>query len=211
LLLTIAKYYTPSGRLIQRDYANSGFYDYYTQGGLQRSSETPSEAPAGPKGPVSRTDTGRTVYGGGGISPDETVLPRIITPAQQRLINPIFAFALELTRGRLRGFEAYKVEGPIDYDRDLRETDFPVTDELYRAFESFVRSKPAYKTALAQLGRERSFIERQLRYDLATARYGTTTAVQVFNADDPQIGRAIVLMPRARDLALAARRVRNPS
>ena len=34
LLLTIAKYFTPSGRLIQRDYSNGGFYDYYTRGGL---------------------------------------------------------------------------------------------------------------------------------------------------------------------------------
>ncbi|MDQ2977564.1 MAG: S41 family peptidase, partial [Acidobacteriota bacterium] len=60
LLLTIAKYFTPSGRLIQRDYSNGGFYDYYTRGGL---SDTKPTTPLAPVGPESHTDTGRAVYG----------------------------------------------------------------------------------------------------------------------------------------------------
>lgn len=210
LMLTIAKYYTPSGRLIQRDYSNGGFYDYYTRGGSFRTER--KNEPAQPTGPESRTDTGRAVYGGGGIAPDETVEPRVITPAQQRLIDPIFAFALELTSGRIQGYDAYKVERPIDHGHDLKATDFPVTDALYKTFRDFVTSKPSYKVAAAQLDRERSFVERQLRYDLATAAYGTITAFQVFNVDDPQIARAVDVLPRARELALAARRAaRNPS
>jgi carboxyl-terminal processing protease len=39
LTLTSAKYYTPSGRLIQRDYTHGGFYDYYTRGGLTHDNE----------------------------------------------------------------------------------------------------------------------------------------------------------------------------
>ncbi|MBD0324820.1 MAG: hypothetical protein ICV68_00220, partial [Pyrinomonadaceae bacterium] len=78
-------------------------------------------------------------------------------------------------------------------------------------FKEFVISKPSYKTAAARLDRERAFIERQLRYELATAAYGSVTALQVFNADDPQIARSIDLLPRARELAQAARRARNPS
>jgi len=68
LTLTSAKYFTPSGRLIQRDYSNGGFYDYYTHGaGVGRD---PKRAPALPSGPEKKTDTGRAVYGGGGIMPD---------------------------------------------------------------------------------------------------------------------------------------------
>jgi carboxyl-terminal processing protease len=211
LMLTIAKYYTPSGRLIQRDYSNGGFYDYYTRGGSLRAEQ--QNARPQPSGPESRTDTGRTVYGGGGISPDETVGPRLITPAQQRLNDPIFAFALELTSGRAPAFDGYKVQRPIDYNHDLKATDFPVTDALFKAFKDFVAGKAQYKIPGAQLDRERAFIERQLRYELATAAYGTVAAFQVFNVDDPQIARAIDVLPRARELAQAARAklIRNPS
>jgi carboxyl-terminal processing protease len=208
LMLTIAKYYTPSGRLIQRDYSNSGFYDYYTNGGSYR---TENQTPPQPTGPESRTDTGRTVYGGGGITPDETIKPRVITTAQQRLIDPVFAFALELSRGRVAGFEQYKLQRPIDFRSDLKQTDFAVTDALYKAFKDFVANKTDYKLSPALLDRERAFVERQLRYELATAAYGTTTAFQVFNFDDPQIMRAIDLLPRARELAQTAQRARVPS
>ena len=78
LLLTIAKYETPSGRLIQRDYSNGNLYDYYTNGGTLRDETQPNK----PKGAESKTDTGRTVYGGGGIQPDEAVKPQTI-PAER--------------------------------------------------------------------------------------------------------------------------------
>lgn len=208
LLLTIGKYYTPSGRLIQRDYSNAGFYDYYTQGGLQRGVV---KAVTPPTGPESRTDTGRAVYGGGGITPDETVGPRVITPLEQRVTDPVFAFALELTAGRVPGFDSYKVLGPIQYRRDLKATDFPATDALFKAFKDFVASKPVFKVTPAQLDKERVYIERQLRYEVVTAAYGSITSFQVFNADDPQIGKAIDVLPRARDLALMAQSKRNPT
>jgi carboxyl-terminal processing protease len=210
LMLTIAKYYTPSGRLIQRDYSGSSFYDYYTSGGSLRAERQNEQAQQRPTGPESRTDTGRSVYGGGGIMPDETVKSRIVTPAQQRLVDPAFAFVYEINRGRIPGFDAYRVVRPIEYDHVLQATDFPITDELYKSFKSFVLSKPSYKVTAAQLERERAFVERQLRYNFATSAYGTMTAIQVYNTDDPQIARSIDLLPRARDLALAAR-ARNQS
>ena len=67
LTLTSAYYYTPSGRLIQRDYSDGSFYNYIYRGGTLREN-TPAPRP---NGPAMRTDTGRTVYGGGGITPDE--------------------------------------------------------------------------------------------------------------------------------------------
>lgn len=60
LALTTARYYTPSGRSIQRDYTH-GLDDYYNP---------EDEKDAKPQGPAFKTDLGRTVYGGGGINPD---------------------------------------------------------------------------------------------------------------------------------------------
>src|SRR5437016_469345 len=67
LALTTARYYTPSGRLIQRDYSNVSLYDYY----YNRESESSNNA----NREVKLTDSGRTVYGGGGITPDVAVPP----------------------------------------------------------------------------------------------------------------------------------------
>lgn len=208
LLLTIAKYYTPSGRLIQRDYSNGAFYDYYTRGGILSDKDS---LPTLPVGPESHTDTGRAVYGGGGIAPDEAAKPAKTTIAEGRLIDPVFAFALELTAGRVAGFEKYKVQRAIEYDHDLQSTDFPVTEELFKEFRRFVAAKPVFKATPEQLDRLRPFVERQLRYDLATAAYGSVAALQVFNDTDPQIARAVDAMPRARELALSARRAKARS
>lgn len=203
LLLTIAKYFTPSGRLIQRDYSNGGFYDYYTKGGLSGNKDA---TPAPPAGPESHTDTGRAVYSGGGISPDEVAKPGRITPAERRLSDSIFAFSLELTTGRVSGFENYKVQGPIQYGHDLQATDSPVTDTLFKELKRFVAGKPVFKVAPEQLDRARPYVEQQLRFELATAAYGSMAAFQVINDKDPQIARAVEAMPRARELALAASR-----
>ena len=208
LLLTIAKYFTPSGRLIQRDYSNGGNYDYYTRGGLSNDKDTTIAPPAGAE---SHTDTGRAVYGGGGISPDEIAKPTKFTLAEARLTNPIFGFALELAMGRVAGFENYKVQPKIEYNHDLQSTDFPVTDALFKELKKFVGAKPIYKVTAEQFERARPFVERQLRFELATAAYGSLAAVQVFNENDPQLAKAVDAMPRARELALAARRVRARS
>jgi carboxyl-terminal processing protease len=205
LLLTIAKYTTPSGRLIQRDYSNGGFYDYYRQRAFG-DNEPPLQS-----GPESHTDAGRAVYGGGGIAPDEIAKPATNNPGDGRLADPIFAFALELTTGRVKGFENYKVARQIEYGHDLQATDFPVTEALFSEFKRFVASKPTFKVSAEQLEKSRAFVDRQLRYDLATAAYGSLAAIQVFNEEDPQIARAVESMPRARELALAARRARARS
>jgi len=203
LLLTIAKYFTPSGRLIQRDYSNSGFYDYYTKGGLSANKEA---APALPAGPESHTDGGRAVYGGGGISPDEIAKPGKITNAEGRLSYSIFSFSMELASGRVPGFENYKVQGPIQYDHDIQATDFPVTDALFKELKRFVAAKPLFKVTPEQLDRARPYVEQQLRFEMATAAYGSMAALQVINDKDPQIARAVEAMPKARELALAANR-----
>jgi carboxyl-terminal processing protease len=205
LLLTIAKYYTPSGRLIQRDYSNGGFYNYYFPGGLA-ADKNPQANPQ--NGPESHTDTGRAVYGGGGISPDEVVKPGTISVAERHVRDVIFAFSLELTSGRVPGFESYKIQRAIEFDHDLAAEDFPVTDPLFKELKKFAASKTIFKVTPEQLDHARTFAERQLRYNVLSAAYGYRTATQVFNDADPQVARAVDAMPRARELALAASRVK---
>jgi carboxyl-terminal processing protease len=205
LLLTIAKYFTPSGRLIQRDYSNGGFYNYYFPGGLA-ADKNPQANPQ--NGPESHTDMGRAVYGGGGISPDEVVKPGTISAAERHLRDIAFAFSLELISGRVQGFDSYKVQRAIEFDHDLEGNDFPVTDALFGEFKKFAASKPTLKVTADQLDHSRVFAERQLRYNVLSAAYGFRTATQVFNDADPQVARGIDAMPRARELALAASRVK---
>lgn len=207
LLLTIAKYATPSGRLIQRDYSNGDLYNYYTDGGSLRNDEA---EPDKPKGAESKTDTGRPVYSGGGIDPDVVVKPKMITiersRQQQKLVSPIFAFALELSNGKVPGLESYKVTGPIKFEYDIRESDFPVTDTVFAAFKKFAADK--YKVTAAQADKEREFVDRTLRSELVTAAYGSQTSFQVFNEYDDQLLKAIELLPQAKQLAINAERAK---
>jgi carboxyl-terminal processing protease len=206
LLLTIAKYFTPSGRLIQRDYSGGGFYNYYFPGGLaadKSKQQTPQT------GPESHTDSGRAVYGGGGISPDETVKPGTISAGERQLRDVLFAFALELTTGRVKGFESYTVQKGIEFDHDLVNEDYPVTEALWKELKKFAAAKPEFKATPEALDKSRgTYAERQLRYNILSAAYGFRTASQVFNDADPQISRAVDAMPKARELALAASRAR---
>ncbi len=201
LLLTIAKYETPSGRLIQRDYSDGNLYNYLYGGTLK--DEAADEAK--PKGALARTDSGRSVYGGGGITPDVAVKPDTITieraRGQQKLIDPIFAFALEVAYGRAgSNFESLKIDRPISFDYDLKAQDFVVSDNLFQAFKKFAVEK--YKSSPAQIERERDFVNRALRSELVTAAYGSTTSLQVVNDYDNQLKRAIELLPQAKQLAI---------
>ena len=205
LLLTIAKYETPSGRLIQRDYSDGNLYDYYTNGGVG------SDEDKKPKGAESKTDAGRAVYSGGGIAPDVAIKPDTITAEQARmqtkLANPIFAFAMELASGKVAGFESYKVDRPITFGYDIKPTDFPITNELYSALKSYAASK--FKIPASQFDKERRFAERALRSELITAAYGTTSSYQVFNEYDTQLSKAIELLPQAKALAVEGAKARS--
>ncbi|MFN2499889.1 MAG: S41 family peptidase [Pyrinomonadaceae bacterium] len=198
LTLTSAKYYTPSGRLIQRDYADGGLYDYYTHGGSKRTASTKI------MGAEKKTDSGRPVYGGGGISPDEAVGPRTITLAQRRLMAPIFVFARELANGRIPAPATYRVRGAIKFEHELKTGEFVISDSVVAAFKDFVAGNPPFKSFAALVDRNRSFIELQLRFNLVQAAYGRVMAERVFlTTDDKQLARAIDVLPRARDLAMA--------
>lgn len=210
LLLTIAKYETPSGRLIQRDYSNGDIYNYLYEGGSLR--DEMADDPQ-PKGAASKTDIGRDVYSGGGIAPDVVIKPKTISIEQDRverkLASPVFAFALDLTLGRVRNYENYKVDKPITFDYDIKPTDFPVTPSLYAAFKQFAAEK--YKIQPAQIDAEKEYVERTLRSELVTAAYGSQTSFQVFNQYDDQLQKAINFLPQAKQLAMQSEKVRTLS
>lgn len=209
LLLTIAKYQTPSGRQIQRDYSDGNLYNYYTKGGTLQ--EEDGNAPPAPKGEEKKTDAGRTVYSGGGITPDENIKAQTITSekarAQVKLNDPIFAYVLNLAYGKNAAFADYKIDKPIVFDYDIKATDFVISDNLYNDFKRFAAEK--YKVSPAQIDREREYVQRILRTELVTAAYGATTSLQVFNNYDNQLNRAIELLPEARQLAIKGAQVKN--
>jgi carboxyl-terminal processing protease len=200
LTLTSAKYFTPSGRLIQRDYSNGGFYDYYTHGaGIARD---PKQEPAKPSGPERKTDTGRAVYGGGGITPDENVTPRTVNLTQRRMLSPIFSFVRELVNGRVRGLESSKISRGIVFDHDLTNDEYRISDSMFRAFRDFVANDPAYNVTPAMIDRYRAFVELELRFNIVTAAHGRVVGDRVFiTTDDPQVSKAVDVLPKARNLA----------
>lgn len=202
LLLTIAKYETPSGRLIQRDYSNGNLYDYYNN------SDGSNEKP---KGTETKTDTGRPVYSGGGIAPDELVKPNTIpierARQQQKLLDPLFAFALDLSFGKVAGYDTHRVDRAITFNYNLKNNEFPISEQLFQEFKKFAVNQ--YKISASLIDKEREFIERNLRSELVIAAYGITTSSQVFREVDNQLSKAIDLLPKAKQLALEAQKVKT--
>lgn len=197
LTLTTAKYYTPSGRSIQRDYSKGNLYDYFNH-------KEDATAQTEQNRPVSYTMIGRKVYGGDGIMPDEVVKEKNLTQQEANLLDPLFFFSRELVHGHVKGFENYKVSGQTRYGERIQPSDLPVTDALISAFKSFA-VKENFITA-EKLETETSFIKTRLRFNLIMAAFGSVSANQVLIEDDPQIGKAVEALPRAEQLALSARK-----
>ncbi len=197
LTLTTAKYYTPSGRSIQRDYTRTGIYDYFNHKVKLTEDEKNNLA--------NKTVTGRKIYGGDGITPDETVSAPTLNQSQIKLLDPIFFFTRALVSGEIRGFENYKIRQPVKYGERIRPSDIIVSPELIRAFRAFAGDDKDFRTTVIQT--ETAFIKQRLRYNLATAAYGSVAANQVLIEEDPQIARAVESLPRARQLESAANRI----
>lgn len=203
VLMTVARYETPSGRVIQRDYSDGNLYNYYTHGGIGADGE-----PLPQTGPASTTDGGRTVFSGGGIKPDVAIKADYMTLEQaryrQKLQNPIFSFALDLVYGRIPGHEAFRADRPIKFAYDINAKDFAISESLYANLREYAVKK--YNYTAAQIDKERKFVETALRAELVTAAYGMTSSLQVYNESDAQLQKAIGLLPQARQLALDSAR-----
>ncbi len=199
LTLTTAKYYTPSGRSIQRDYSDSSLYDYFNHK-VSINEQSKSEA---------KTLTGRKVFGGDGISPDEIVKNPDLTDSQAKLLDPIFFFSSELASGMVQGFESYKINGQIEYGRRIRPSDYPVSDDIFDVFKNYIAQNKDWKVLNGTLDAEKAFIKIRIRYNLITAAFGTVSAIQVLAEDDKQVAKAVEVLPRAQQLALLATKARQ--
>ncbi len=199
LTLTTAKYYTPSGRSIQRDYSKSSLYDYFNHK-VSISEQNKTE---------SKTLTGRKVFGGDGISPDEIIKNPVLTDSESKLLDPIFFFSCELANGKVKGFENYKISGLIEYGQRIRPVDYPVSDEIYNKFKNFIAQNNDWKNLSSNLENEKAFIKTRIRYNLITAAFGTVSANQVLAEEDKQVAKAVEVLPRAQQLALLASKARQ--
>jgi carboxyl-terminal processing protease len=196
LALTTAKYYTPSGRLIQRDYTS--FYDYYNYDPETEDPPPPEEgaalpapdqAPAQAETEAFRTDLGREVYGGGGITPDRVVEIEDATPFDQFLLSrsAYFNFAVD-----------YHNRQPVT-GRDWT----PPADLLDRFKAWLIAEKLGTPEEIAEglaTAAEQEFSRRQIEAEIMNAAFGQEARHRVIAAADPQIQEALSLFPRAAEL-----------
>ncbi|MGZ5436350.1 MAG: S41 family peptidase [Pyrinomonadaceae bacterium] len=213
LTLTTARYYTPYGRSLQRDYSSGSLYDYYVrhdesgeQQVIQPGQPSPAESsePRGSNAPAFRTAAGRVFYGGGGITPDIEARPLTATPVRARIIEAAFYFTRELAGGLVPGAESYRID-KVAYDRSPKMTDFPITDRVIEAFKNFVRKDPARRLSDAQIDNDVDFVKLRLRDEVITAAFGADEGQRVLLESDPQALRAISVLPEAKRLAESVR------
>ncbi len=201
LLLTIAKYETPSGRLIQRDYSDGNLYDYYQHKiGLTNEQK---------RSYLKKTISGRDVFGGDGILPDTVVKTQTITRFQAKLIDPIFIFSRKLVSGNVTGLEKYRIMGQIDFGHRLGIDEFPITKEVFQAFRDYMNNETKLNLTNQQIDNEAKFISERIRYNLVSARYGNITAQQVLTEQDPQVLKAVQELPIAKQLAHTSKKYMN--
>jgi carboxyl-terminal processing protease len=195
LTLTTARYYTPYGRSLQRDYSAGSIYDYYTQG-HQTNAATPTPTPQG--APVT-TAGGRVFYGGGGIEPDVKVAGQQFTQLRSRVAEAAFYFTRQLAAGRFAGLENYRV-AKTQFDHELRPTDFPITDQVFAAFRDFVGKDAKLGLTSENLNAEIDFAKTRLREEIITAAYGNEAGQRVLLEIDPQLNKAVEVLPDSKKL-----------
>jgi carboxyl-terminal processing protease len=213
LTLTTARYYTPYGRSLQRDYSSGSLYDYYvrrdqdenlqaTQPGQPSPNET--APPRNLNAPAFRTAAGRVFYGGGGITPDIEARPLTATPERGRIIEAAFYFTRQLAAGQIPGLESYRVD-KVQYDRTVKPSDFPITDRVVEAFRNFVRKDATRHLQPGQIDADLDFVKLRLRDEIVTAAFGADSGQRALLESDPQALRAISVLPDAKRLAESVR------
>jgi carboxyl-terminal processing protease len=180
LALTTARYYTPSGRLIQRSYSDVSLYDYYYR--LGNNSSAHNE--------VRLTDGGREVYGGGGIDPDIRVPETKLTPVQETLVQ----------RGAFFNFGKFYLASHKTIPRD-----FEVDDAVMAEFRRFL-DKEKLPVSDADLAANQDFIKKRIKLQLVTVIYGEQEAARLSVENDELVQRALEHLPQAKELLAKARK-----
>ena len=112
--------------------------------------------------------------------------------------------ARQLAAGLVSGLESYKVER-VQYGKNAKATDFPISDRVLEAFRNFVRTDTASQLTPAQLDEELEFVKLRLREEIITAAYSNDAGARVLLDSDPQVLRALEALPEAKRLAESAR------
>jgi carboxyl-terminal processing protease len=174
LALTTYHYYTPSGRLIQRNYSNISLYDYYyLRDGVEK----------GNNREVKLTDSGRTVYGGGGITPDE----KIETPKSNHYQNELlqhYAF-FNFSKHYLANHTVTK--------------EFQVDDAVLTQFKEFLKSKEIESND-TDLNGVMDWVKASIKSELFTSQFGQLEGLKVRADWDPEISKAVTFIPEAQAL-----------
>ncbi|QQS46770.1 MAG: S41 family peptidase [Acidobacteriota bacterium] len=203
LTLTTARYYTPSGRLIQRDYSNGSTYEYlYRRSGAAQPPDKPSKEER-------RTDTGRIVYGGGGIEPDVRVEPLRINNTQAAIwTTGLFMFVRDLMAGKVTSAPGFKRAG-IDFEHQPKPDEFTVTDAIMKSYRDYMKGFLAKNDDLgltmAQVDEHFEWARRKIREEALISAYGVDTQRMVMRHNDVQLQRAIAEIPKSAQLAERAR------
>ncbi len=214
LTLTTARYYTPYGRSLQRDYSSGSLYDYYTRHEEEASpaaSPSPgvkngpplaqaSPTPNPQMGPPIKTAAGRVFYGGGGITPDIDVKPLTFSPVRNRIAEAAFQFTRRLAAGLVPGLESYKVE-KVQYGKNPKASEFPINERVLEAFRTFVRNDAESQLTANHLEEDLDFVKLRLREEIVTAAFSNDAGVRVLLDSDPQVLRALEALPDAKRLA----------
>jgi carboxyl-terminal processing protease len=192
--VTTARYYTPSGRLIQRPW--DGSFDEYLTYTLREQEANKSHKAEDLK----YTDAGRKVYSGGGIDPDQRFDGPMEGFNPTRFGRMIYnrqlpdSFAQRFTRkGDTRISPSTKNGG-----RELG-TDFVVDDAMMAAFKEHVK-KAKVKMDEAAWEKDREFLRAMIRYEIDLDLFGVAQARKNLATKDPQLQFALGLFPEAERL-----------
>jgi carboxyl-terminal processing protease len=183
LALTTAKYYTPSGRLIQRDYSHISFLDYYYKTNTEARNDSD----------VKMTDSGRTVYGGGGISPDEKVAPEKFDALQTYLWGRagLFNFTKHY-------FSNHSTQLPQNWAPDEK-----VLNDLH----DWLLQQPDFKFTEADFTKDHEWIKRNLGVEMSLTAFGSEESDKYAVKTDPIVQKAMDAMPKAQALLENAKRI----
>jgi carboxyl-terminal processing protease len=184
LALTTYHYYTPSGRLIQRSYDGVSLYDYYyVRDDAKKADKSNLE--------VKLTDSGRTVYGGGGITPDEKIDVPNLNPFQISLLQHyVFVQA-----GVGTFTKHYMATHTVSRD-------FVVDDAVLQQFKDFLKANQVDYTD-ADISGSQDWIKSNIKAELVTVQFGQLEGLKVRAEADPEITKATGFLPEA--LALVDR------
>jgi carboxyl-terminal processing protease len=183
LALTTAHYYTPSGRLIQRDYSNISLYDYYYN---RENAETPNTAGR----EVKLTDSGRTVYGGGGITPDVTI-PPIKSSHFQDTLYQHYAFFNFAKRYVVTHHPA---------------KDFAVDDATLQEFRKSLDEATVTYTG-ADFVENDAWLRSNIKAEIFTDSFGQDEGLKVRVESDPEVVKGLDLLPQAKALVEGAKKI----